>query len=320
MENRRTFIKTAFGAGILVATSQLPVQAKDKPELFPCRGKFERLSLDCITIKAGATKPFSVLHLTDTHLTAAYPEESEKNQELSRVRTQTFGGRQEEALEDSLAWAKLNCDYVVHTGDLIDYQSQANFDLVKKYFGENVIGCPGNHEFSTDMWLSDPPERKEESYKNETRLNLEKFFPYNLTFGSQVVNGVNFVMIDDVYGTVTQENVQRFAKEVEKGLPIILCVHVPFYTEHIWRATCRFWNHPGVRFDGVTDEPTGDYQRQLTDPVTRDFIAYLKTEKLLKAILSGHEHCGMQEQFSPTATQYVAGANFHFHADDIMII
>lgn len=49
-------------------------------------------------------------------------------------------------------------------------------------------------------------------------------------------------------------------------------------------------------------------------------IAYLKTEKLLKVILSGHEHCGLRERFSDTAVQYVAGANFHFHANDVLIM
>ena len=38
-------------------------------------------------------------------------------------------------------------DYVIHTGDLVDFQSRANFDLVKKYWGETVFGSMGNHEF-----------------------------------------------------------------------------------------------------------------------------------------------------------------------------
>ena len=65
-------------------------------------------------------------------------------------RSKTFGGRQEEALRDSLAWAKLHVDYIVHTGDMIDAQSEANFDLVRKYYGEGgtaMGGCLGNHEF-----------------------------------------------------------------------------------------------------------------------------------------------------------------------------
>ena len=54
-----------------------------------------------------------------------------------------------------------------------------------------------------------------------------KAYPYNLHFGSQVINGVNFVSIDDANDDVTQDQVEAFAKEVKKGLPVILLMHVP---------------------------------------------------------------------------------------------
>ena len=75
--------------------------------------------------------PFPVLHISDTHLTAVGTDENAKKHQLNRLRTLTFGGRQEEALRDSIAWAKEPCDCLVHTGDLIDWQSEANFALVK---------------------------------------------------------------------------------------------------------------------------------------------------------------------------------------------
>ena len=136
-----------------MASSALPVLADD-PSLFPGRGRFERLSLNYHEIKAGASKPFSVLHISDTHLTAAYPDEGEWERKIAERRIRTFGGRQEEALRDSIAWAKIHTDYIVHTGDLIDFQSRANFDLVKKYYGEGgaaMLGCLGNHEHLATM-------------------------------------------------------------------------------------------------------------------------------------------------------------------------
>ena len=60
--SRREFIRggsLAFGG--LVAACALPTVADDKPELFPKRGRFERLSIICHHIKAGAEKPFSLL-------------------------------------------------------------------------------------------------------------------------------------------------------------------------------------------------------------------------------------------------------------------
>lgn len=308
-------MKNLTAMGGLIAASRLPVLADD-PALFPRRGRYERLVLAYHHIEAGATKPFSLLHISDTHFTEAYAHEDPRRLKLKEIRTQTFGGRQEEALRDSLDWARQNVDFVLHTGDLIDWQSQANFDLVKKYFGDTLFGALGNHEYSRYMWLE--KEGKNEAYKEETRAWVSSAYPFDLSVASKVVNGVNFVTMDDVYGYVTPQQVERFRAEVRKGLPIILCLHVPLYTPGIWRAKNKFWRLNGQKFtSAAVPDPAGDYQVQVSDPVTRDFIAYLKTEKQLKAILAGHLHITVQERFSPTAVQYVVGGNFLFHGQEI---
>jgi len=317
--DRRDFLKTIGCAGALIATSQLPAIAEDKPEEFPARGQHEWLSLSYATVHIGLEKPFSVLHVSDTHLTAAYPGENEKKQTLKDIRTRTFGGRQEEALKDTLAWARKNVDYVIHTGDLIDWQSEANFDLVRKHFGEDMLGSVGNHEYSTDMWLSTPRVSNTEGYKDYTRKKVQSIFPFNTSLHSQVVNGVNFVTLDNVYGYVVPAQVKAFKKEVKKGLPIVLCMHVPFHTPETWRVSQRFWYAVDEKFrDGTVPEPTGDYKVQLEDKTTSGFISYLKKEPLLKAILCGHEHITFQDQFSPTAIQYMVAANFLFTGREIL--
>ena len=230
---RRHFLKSLAGTGALIATAQLPSWGEDRPEVFPGRGTWERLSLSYAVVKIGLERPFSVLHLTDSHLAAAYPDESDKKQRLHIRRTQTFGGHQEEALRDALDWAKDHVEFVVHTGDLIDWQSQENFDLVRKYFGDGLVGSVGNHEFTPDMWLSEPQEERTEAFKDRTRDIIQEVYPFNVRFASQVANGVNFVTLDDVYGSVTAEQVDLFKEEVRKGLPIVLCMHVPFFTETI---------------------------------------------------------------------------------------
>ena len=63
MFSRRSFIKGAFAGGV-IASSALPLHA---------RGDHEQLSLSYAHIRAGAFKPFSLLHISDTHLTFADP-------------------------------------------------------------------------------------------------------------------------------------------------------------------------------------------------------------------------------------------------------
>ena len=331
--NRRNFIIGSCG---LVASAALPTvvsgcvstgrvdASAEKPDAIASRGKFERFNASYAHIHIGIEKPFSLLHVSDTHLTAAYPEESENKRKLSDWRTNgCFGGRQEESLRDTLAWAKANCDFVLHTGDLIDFQSRANYDLVKKYFGDGFMtGCMGNHEFSPEMWLSDPKESRDEVFKDRTRKELAKVYPFDLSFHSKIVNGVNFVMLDDVYGYVTAAQVAKFKAEVAKGLPIILCMHVPFFTDGIVRCSAKFWSAPR-KYDAAARlgwyETDADCRIQREDTVTRDFIAYLKSEKLLRGILSGHLHLAYEERFSPTAVQYVAPGNYLFAAREVMV-
>jgi len=318
--SRRLFMKKLAGTGALIATSQLPVFAEDNPAVFPNRGRYERLSLCYGVVEIGLEKPFSVLHISDSHLTEAYAYESETKQKLKTKRTRTFGGRQEEALRDAIAWAKQHVDYLVHTGDLIDWQSEANFDLVRKYFGDAMFGAVGNHEYSPDMGYSNPREEHTEVFKDRTRKRIQQAYPFDVRFQSQIVNGVNFITLDDVYGYVTAEQVERFHEEARKGLPLVLCMHVPFFTDLIWRAAHRFWDEKGPLETAVLPERTGAYRTQLEEPVTRDFIAYLKKEPLLRCILAGHEHFTIEDQFSPTCREYVVAGGFLFHGREVLFL
>ena len=313
--SRRNFLT---GVGGLVAVSRLPSFA-DNPAVFPERGKFERLQLAYQHVSAGATAPFSILHISDTHLTEAYPDEANAADKLrsKERRTRTFGGRQEEALRDSLAWAKENVDYVLHTGDLIDWQSQANFDLVKEYYGGAMFGSMGNHEFYT--YLPGEKYTGQEAFKERSWPLLKDAYPVDPRFHAQTVNGVNFVCLDGVFGTVQPDLVEKFKAEAKKKLPIVLCMHVPFFTDGIWRCDYQYWNGVNKKYrNAAVPDARGDYKRQQTDPTTRDFIAYLKEEKLLKAILAGHLHITVQERFSPTAVQYVVGGNYGFVGQEVL--
>ena len=310
---RRNFFIDGAAFGGIVATSALPAFA-DNPALFPQRGRWERLSIGYQHIDAGAEKPFSILHISDTHLTAAYSHEREWTRKFMERRSKTFGGRQEEALRDSLAWAKQHVDFIVHTGDMVDMVSKANLDLVKKYFGEGgemMLGCLGNHEYYYGQGKGPEPEEK----KKALRDALAGAFPFELSLSSSVLNGVNFVMLDNASGVVSVEQATRFEAEVKKGLPIILCLHCPFATRNIVRAANKYWKRDNLK--SVWD--ANGWKEPRREPVTRDFVAYLKAQPLLKGILAGHYHIDVADRFSPTANEFLVGGNFLFHGQEITI-
>ena len=322
-QSRRSFLRLAGGAGLVLAARDLPAVTPSPFEVGK-RGAHSRISLSYAVVEAGATKPFSVLHLSDTHLAYAYPDEHPDKVDESARRCPAFGGRQEEALAESLAWAKDNVDYVVHTGDLVDFQSRANFDIVRKYWGTGVFGSMGNHEFSSAIKADCgklPP--RSEAFKAGSWDILKKCYPVDVRFGTTVVNGVNFICMDNVYGTVQPDQVERFRAEAKKGFPIVLCMHVPICTPKVRLVCWKYWGRTGRRFEALpqyADRPGSDNWNEMNDPTTRDFIAYLKGEPLLKAILAGHAHLSMQETFSPTCTQYLVAGNFLFHGREILFV
>ena len=108
-----------------------------------------------------------------------------------------------------------------------------------------------------------------------------------------------------------QDQVEAFAKEVKKGLPIILLMHVPFPTPHIVEATRKYWKW-NSKFRNEPPKPITFGKRG------QKFIKYLKSEPLLKGILAGHEHITVEERFSPTATQYLVAGNFAFAGREVL--
>ena len=276
----------------------------------------EKIKVNSVLIEAGAKKPFSVLHVSDTHLTAVSPHEDKWKQEMSRADTPIFGAKQEEALAEAVAYAGRHCDFLLHTGDLIDFVSEANLDLARRYLPADCIGALGNHEYSHYGWLVKKAGTAGPG-RDETRKMLSKAYPFRLPVVAKEVNGVVFVAMDDADGTVSEDQVKAFHRIVAMGRPIILCQHVPFYTRGICQAGKRWWKKGTDETNPELKLP--DFVRQRADSTTQGFIDYLKAEPLLKGVLAGHLHRVAEDRFSPTAMQYVAGGNFSFSGQTVRV-
>ena len=277
----------------------------------------EKLKVNGVVIEAGAKKPFSVLHVSDTHLTAVYPQEDKWKQEMSRADTPVFGAKQEEALAEAVAYAGRHCDFLLHTGDLIDFVSESNLDIAKRLLPGGCLGALGNHEYSHYGWLAKKVGTAGPG-REATRKMLSKIYPFRLPIAAKEVNGVMFVAIDDADGTVSEDQVGEFRRIAAMGRPIILCQHVPFYTCGICQAGRRWWKEGAD--EAAPELKLPDFARQKADSTTQGFIAYLKSEPLLKGVLAGHLHIVAEDRFSSTAMQHVAGGNFSFLAQMVRVI
>ena len=147
-------------------------------------------------------------------------------------------------------------------------------------------------------------------------------YPNDLTFASRIVNGVNFVAADDGYYNFTEEQLRLMKKEVAKGLPIVFLCHVPLYAPKHYAHQMQRTGGVCACETGVPDElvkawkggvvdPSNWHDRrvqQRTDAATAEFAAYLKSQRLVKAVLCGHCHefwevdCGSKRTRSGVVT------------------
>ena len=298
---RRDFTKGLFAAGLAAGLPSLFAAEAESPSA--------ALKVTRYSVAAGASRPFRVLHVSDTHLSLVDRIDGQPSPRNAEERAKCFP-RAEEGLNAALAYARERGETIVHTGDLIDYVNDGNLAVAGKMadLAPGGVFAAGNHEYCK---MVGDGKVEDEAYKAESRARVQSAYPGNLLFASRVVNGVNFVSIDDAHDDVTQDQVEAFAKEVKKGLPIILLMHVPFPTPHIVEATRKYWAW-NKKFRNEPPKPITFGKRG------QEFIKYLKSEPLLKGILAGHMHITVEERFSPTAVQYLVAGNFAFAGREVL--
>ena len=102
------------------------------------------------TLNIGIDKPFSFLHMTDTHFTETDNSDSPVRVEFAAERrVQIFPKARENALfaEQYVLESKLP---LFHTGDIIDFFTPANFRFAKNFAEKtNLTLIAGNHEIHT---------------------------------------------------------------------------------------------------------------------------------------------------------------------------
>lgn len=293
--NRRDFLKLsaslyASPAVLLTDYDSMRVGAEELDDL-----KIERH-----TINVGAERPFTAVHISDTHITFSDSRDTERTQKLAESRSKYFS-KAERYFLASAEYAKKKDAHLLHTGDMIDFLSETNLEYVKNFYDNTGndfrFVSAGNHEYS--HYLGEAKE--DEAYKAHSIDRVQKSFPNDLRFASKIVNGINFVAFDDVYHYVADNIIELFEREVEKGLPIVTLCHVPFFTPELYRVQME---EKKERFSYLLGAP--DTKRESSDR----FLSWLKTQPLFKAHLSGHLHFNHIGQFSDAATQYVVGGNF----------
>lgn len=258
------------------------------------------------SFRLGAEKPFRIIHVSDTHLTLADGRDDERKNKLAAKRAKTFPDA-EKYLEEISALSHKTDSTIIHTGDIIDFVSFRNLDAVREFNNENdIFYCAGNHEFS--LYVGEAWE--DEEYRNRSLSLVQTAFDNDIRLSSRVINGINFVAVDNSYYRFQPFQLQGLKDEVNKGLPVVLLIHTPLYTEEIYRFIRDVQGSPTGDIMSVPEEKMQGYsehryKQQKEDECTRLACEYIVNEPGIKLVLTGHIHADF-ECLLPSGTPQLA--------------
>lgn len=252
------------------------------------------------TLHIGVPTPFTVIHMSDTHLTHADLRDGERKVKLAEKRAKYFP-HAEEMLATAAALSKQYCAPILHTGDLIDFVSLANLERAGEFVAQNdVFMAAGNHEFS--LYVGEAWE--DAAYRNQSLAQVQAVFRNDIRMSSRVIGGVNFVALDDGYYLFEEEQLAFLQNEVAKGLPIVLLMHNPLYEKEFFEQVSYRREEIGLKptatppcayLTGVPAELIGHYddhrrRQQTPDEVTLRTVEYIRSCPLIRGVLAGHVH------------------------------
>lgn len=169
-------------------------------------------------IKIGIEKPVTLMHISDTHLTLADNRDNERKNVLAKERKAGCFPHNDEQMAEIENFARRTGNTILHTGDLIDFVSEANLEKAKAFTDEfDVFMAAGNHEFS--LYVGEAVE--DEAYRNQSLDKVQASFKNDIRFSVRRIGGVKFITIDNSYYRFDEE---QYAGKTYEGLSAgLLC-------------------------------------------------------------------------------------------------
>lgn len=249
-----------------------------------------------VSVSLGVDEPFSILHISDSHIARIDSRDGEATYAFAKSRSRNGRELGEYYLGEAIHHARAREIKLVHTGDFMDFASVANIEhAARRIRTDGIVACVGNHEY----WL-DAGKKEVESYKEATVPKLKGEWK-GVPASAVHIGGANFFVLDDSFRTVTEAIAAAFEDTVREGLPIVMVCHVPLWTEDV----------------GLNGGASCGARGRKDDAITIEFVERVRREPLVRAVLAGHLHGFRQFAFSDHAQQLVAGALFNGDCTEI---
>lgn len=255
-----------------------------------------------VTVKIpGLQRPYTFLHISDTHITHAYPADSDAEKEAAEKQANVWNQADifpVDAFANILEYAdETKPDAILMAGDIVDYYTESNVKYLGELLAAHKTEClyvPGNHEYGS-YGLALPSIADMRSRLSPLMKNDAAFWARD--FGAFLVVGV-----DDGTYRITEEQLARFRAVTALGKPILLMLHLPIRSDELSPYVASSWWGSDVTLGGA---------HHGTDAPTEEFLALVKSEEgHVAAIFAGHLHYDHAGEFAPGRMQYVSAPAF----------
>lgn len=244
-----------------------------------------------------------IMHITDSHITIPDAKDSliwdkckrmHKAYENTKSHVSKKNVSREDAFKILINQAKkLKVDIIVLTGDIINFPSEKSVDFVYNTLKDYEIPylyVAGNHD-----WHLEGTPGSSEKLRDETLHILESLYQQkNPLYNATLINGINFICIDNSTYQINKKQLAFFKNEIKKGYPIVLLMHIPVYTSFGIQSTMGnpAW---GADIDkSYIIEKRERWSKEGNTTTTKEFYQLImNTPDII--VLSGHIHTNSME-------------------------
>ncbi|MCB9498407.1 MAG: metallophosphoesterase [Bacillales bacterium] len=262
-----------------------------------------------INLTIGVSKEYRLIQFSDVHAvtcrcfeSAEAIEKAIKHENLWMKQRLDFAERFNENYDSRFLLSSLDCldrlinycnkkrpDLVLLTGDIIDYYSEANLDLLHRSvmkLTSPYLFSRGNHESPSD--------------KFKEMCHGKGDFNY-FDFGEFLV-----VSIDNAERTISQLQVDALRKMLALKKPMIFMMHVPIVNEYNEEEFKKLDAYYSIRASGC-------------DETTKEFINLLCSSSEVRAIFCGHTHGAIYSLVAPGKPQYCCSSGLIGNVNMIIV-
>ncbi len=259
------------------------------------------------TITVGAAQPFTLLHMTDTHLTRTDTADAARTA-LGRARRDTLFPTAEEEMAFVRQYQQQTGYPLVHTGDLVDFLTPENLAAAKDFAEQtDLLFVAGNHEIHTcpNNVFCEADFTEDLHNKARNLADTNQYFRNDIDFFCREIHGILLVGINTYDYQISAQNFEKLRALEQQKKPMVLFMHIPLYEEPLYTRTHgALLAMPPAALDNASDFVLFEQQ---ADAVTAAAAEHIRRSPYVAHTVCGHLHFDYESPDGVAVPQFVTG-------------